>query len=487
MYAQALLLTTMWIAAPPPELSGPKLEKGLEVRWTGQFTEASFIPGVRTVRAYDVETRMLVFSVDENAADVALFTRVFLKPTGKSSELPAGAVRMELARVDRKGHVLTVPSPADPDNPNPKTQPWPPVQLQGLPYYEAGMFLEIPDGKVTTNKTWNQEETNRPPIVWKVGDVDSFRGQIGLKITGQQMTPGFGKTGVRQSEWRRQESLCIMPALGYASRLERIIEKREPDMEDLSFRSVLTLEQQGKIVYSGRLLDERREEAISAAAHTAMLDRLLADASRVGPKGFEALVRRIDGYVTDHPGGDSVPYREATLAIRKRAISAAKGNLPPAPVATETPNTNITTTVNKGPLIIGKPIPDISAEMQTAEATTKLSKLKGQAVLLVYFQPSSNSASGAMRLAQTLYSKHRGKAVIMPLAIGEVGSWKNAYAIEGYTMPIYDGNAVYKTHGLDATPVFIIVDRDGNTRNVTRGWGAETAETVTKELERWLK
>ena len=114
MHAQTFFLLSLVIGAPPLELTGPRLEKGQEVRWTGQFTEASFVPGVRTVRAYDVETRMLVLAVDENGSDVALFTRVFLKPTGKGGiEERSGAVRMELARVDRKGLALSVPSPAD--------------------------------------------------------------------------------------------------------------------------------------------------------------------------------------------------------------------------------------------------------------------------------------------------------------------------------------------------------------------------------------
>ena len=487
MHAQTFFLLSLVIGAPPLELTGPRLEKGQEVRWTGQFTEASFVPGVRTVRAYDVETRMLVLAVDENGSDVALFTRVFLKPTGKGGiEERSGAVRMELARVDRKGLALSVPSPADPDNPSPKARPWPAVALQGLPYHEAGIFVELPEGKAAAGASWFRDEANRPSITWKAGDIETFHGHPGLRLVGKQMTGGFTKPAIRQTEWRRQDTLCVLPSVGFASRLERIIERREPDIDDLAFRSVLTLEQQTKIVFSGRLFEERREEAQSAAAHTAMLDRLLANGGRGGPKSFETLVRRIDGYLTDHPGGDSVPYREAITAVRKRAISASKGNLPPAQVTFDERGAPATGEAN-ALLTIGKPVPDISAEMLTADATTKLSKLKGRPVLLAYLQPTSAAASPALKLTQALHARYRGRGAILPLLVGDTAGWKTLYADEGLTVPLYDGNPVYKTHGLDSTPVFVVVDADGIVRHVTKGWGNETAEQVTREFERWAK
>ena len=57
----------------------------------------------------------------------------------------------------------------------------------------------------------------------------------------------------------------------------------------------------------------------------------------------------------------------------------------------------------------------------------------------------------------------------------------------GTKVPVYDGTDVYKAHGLEATPVFVVVDADGVVRHVSRGWGGETAATVTRELERWAK
>jgi hypothetical protein len=144
MFAQTLVVGLL-LAAPPAPAAGPRLEKGLEVLWSGTFTEASFRPGVRAIRTYDVDTRLFVLDTGDYGAEAILFTRVYLKPDRKAAEPPAGVVRLELVRIDPTGKVLVLPSPADPDNPAPKARPWPAVQLSGLPTHEAGLFFEHPD------------------------------------------------------------------------------------------------------------------------------------------------------------------------------------------------------------------------------------------------------------------------------------------------------------------------------------------------------
>lgn len=483
MFAQTLLFTGLLLGAPPEPPVGIHLEKGLETRWTGTFTEASFRPGVRAIRTYEVDVRLLVLNKDDQGHDVALFSRVFLKPELKSTQPPSGVVRLELARVDRRGRVVVMPSAADYDNPDPKARPWPLVKLQGLPFHEAGMFVPLPETetKWKVGATWNHEEPDRPTTTWKITDQDSFRSQSAWKVIGSQKTTHYYTDRIRQAEWRREDRLTVLPNLGVAARIERIVERREPDADEIAFRSVLNLEQQGRITYSGRLFEERRDEAINAAAFTAVLDRLLADGGRKGPQPFETLIKRIHNYEADHVGSDSVPYREALIAVRRRADSAARGNLPPAQAPEEKPASATE------PLTIGTAIPDIVLKPLGTGTETTLHKLKGRTVVLAYFQPSAPSAAGVLKLAQSMHMQAKTDAVIVPLVIGESGPAKTLHAETKLTVPLFDGNAVYKTHGLDATPVFIIVDAQGIVRNITRGWGSETSDTVAKIYERWLK
>jgi peroxiredoxin len=477
MFAQSIVVAGLLLAAPPEGAAGPRLEKGLEVRWAGTFTEASFRPGVRAVRGYDVDTRLFVLDTGDHGADAILFTRVFLKPDRTSADPPAGIVRLELVRIDPQGKVRIIPSPADPDNPDPKARPWPPVQLQGLPAHEAGIFFEFPDKPLKPGLTWAREDPGRPIVNWKVADADSFHGQSALKLVAEQKTAGYYGERIRQAEWRRAETLSVVTGHGYAARLERVIEKRDTEAEELAFRSVLKLELDGKMTFSGRLYDYRREEGLHAAAFTAMLDRALATGGREGSKPFEAVTRRCRAYLSDH-GINDTPYREAILAVRKRAESAAKGNLPPAPPPEETP-------APADPLAVGKPIPDVTAPGITSSTSTKLSDHKGKPVLLVYFQPAAASGPSALKLADEMHA--RKLVTVVPLAIGDPKDAKDLVGDLKATVPVYDGTGVYKIHGLQATPVFVVVDADGVVRQVTRGWGGETAATVTREAERWAK
>jgi peroxiredoxin len=209
-----------------------------------------------------------------------------------------------------------------------------------------------------------------------------------------------------------------------------------------------------------------------------MLDRLLAVGDRDGGKPFEALVRRVSSYLSDHGASDNIPYREAILAVRKRAESAAKGNLPPAPAPEATAKA-------ADPLAVGSVIPDVTAAGITTSASAKLSALKGKPILVAYFQPAAGSGRQVVRLLDELHRRKLG--VIVPLAIGDPTDSKNLILDLKMPLSIYDGTGVYKTHGLSATPVFIVVDADGVIRHVTRGWGGETPAEVTREFERWAK
>jgi hypothetical protein len=479
MYSQSLLIAGLIIGAPPDaKPQGPHLEKGLEVLWKGTFTEASFRPGVRGIRTYDVETRLFVLDTGDYGADAILFTRVFLKPDRKLTEPAAGVVRLDMVQINPKGRVQLMPSPADPDNPDAKLRPWPSVQLQGLPTQEAGMFFEFPEKELKLGLGWSREEIGRPDIAWKVADADSFRGYPALKLVAEQKTPGYYSERIKQMEWRRKDTLTVAPEKGFAARLERIIEKRDTESEELSFRSVLTLEQQGRMVFFEGGYQERREESVHAAAFTAMLDRLLAVGDRDGAKPFEALARRVTTYINDHNSYGRGPYREAILAVRKRAESAGKGNLPPAPAPEST-------TKPADPLAIGSVIADVTAAGITTSASAKLSALKGKPALVAYFQPSAGSGRQVVRMLDELH--HRKLGAIVPLAIGDPADAKNLILDLKTPLSIYDGTGVYKTHGLSATPVFIVIDADGVIRHVTRGWGGETAAEVTREFERWAK
>ena len=151
MFAQTLLIAGLVLGAPP-EPSGPRLEKGLEVRWAGTFTEANFRPGVRAVRNYDVDTRLFVLDTGDYGADAVLFTPRL--PEARTQEHRAARRR----RSPRHGADRSA-GPACrccPRRPIRTTQDAKAAAVaarsnfKALPTHEAGMFVEHPDKPLKT-------------------------------------------------------------------------------------------------------------------------------------------------------------------------------------------------------------------------------------------------------------------------------------------------------------------------------------------------
>jgi hypothetical protein len=114
MPLSACMLTGLLIGATP---SAPadgaavvKLDKGAEITWRGSFSEAIIRPNVRAFRAYEVETRAFVLDVSEQSADVAIFTLIKLKPDVKTVPEPPPVARLELLRIDSRGHSQLLPA-----------------------------------------------------------------------------------------------------------------------------------------------------------------------------------------------------------------------------------------------------------------------------------------------------------------------------------------------------------------------------------------
>lgn len=467
-----LMLGSLLSTPPEPQ---PVLPKGLEIRWSGSYTEATYRPGVRAFRGYDVELFLYVIDSNDTRAEVALFSRIFAKPDPRSKEPPPGVVRIELARVDKSGAISRIFSPYDTDAPK-ETRPWPLVPLQGLPVYEAGVILELPES-LRAGTSWIKKEEGRPNINWRIGVGEAVGGVPAVSITGIQETPNFLKGPSRPGEWSRRETAHFLAGQMIALKLERTIEHRDPGSDEFAFRSQLKLEQTKKVTYSGRLHDHRKSEALHAAAFTAELDRLLALGGRGGNKGYLALIKKIENYTTEHIAGEYTPYREASVAVRRKANAAAQGKIPTVIAEESAPI-----------LSLGRPLPEVTFVDLTAGPSYKLSRLQGKPVLLAYYQPSTGTAADVLSLCQTfLTSSDKSGLKVIPLPIGEMRDALKQKAELKLDFPLYDGVATYKTHGLESTPVLILLDSEGIIRYIANGWNDSVKKEIQEQLEKLTK
>ena len=485
MSLHAWLLTGMLIGAPPsaPADSAPtpKLEKGLEITWRGTFSEASLRPNVRAFRVYDIETRVFVLDILRQGADVAIFTKIKLKPELKSMPEAPSIVRLHLARVDGNGNLSLLPANALTIAPDArKSLPLPLMPIEGLPIFEPGVFVGFQTEKIRLGQAWDLAEEKRPPLSFRVESLDNIRGSRCYKITAAQQTEDWDKPRPDRSDWRRADTLWISAKHGYAARIERVIEKRDPQTGDLGFRSKLACDQIGTMRYPERFGDDRRDEIIGAANFMAQLEQLLPQAGRSGPRPFEQLLQQIEQHASSHVAGEAAPYREAIQFVKRKAEAAKRGHIPPTPLPPETGE--------KAALTIGKVATDIATTDLTNGESIRLSKLRGKPVVLLYYQSGSvRTAEPLLRFAQSLDTRHAGKAVVLPLVVGDPESAVQQRNDWRLAVHVLAGRDVYKQHGIESTPCFVVIDAEGIVRCVALGWSEENAAAVRTELEKRLK
>jgi peroxiredoxin len=467
--------------APGDAAPVPKLEKSQELTWRGHFTEAILRPNVRAFRAYDVETRLFVWDVSPKGADVALFTSVKFKPDIKTTPEPPAVVRLELARVEPDGR-LRLLSAAALTQPAEKRHaaPPPPLTLEGLPTFEPSFFLAFPGERVRPGQAWEVPDEKRPPLTYKVERPDSALGVRCWRVAGTQQSDDWEKPHLERPAWKRSETVWVSAGHGCALRLERTVEKRDPQTGELGFRAKLTYEQSGRMSYLGRLGEDRREEVAAAAEFAAELDGLLADPARAAAPGFEALLKRIELHVSTHVSGEAVPYREAILSVRRKAEAAKRGHVPPAPPAPET---------GEAPaLIVGRPAPDLTAKDLVSGDAVRLSRLRGRPAVLLYYQPGSARTAGpVLQFAQELFENVGDRAYVVPLAIGHSDAALKQREDLKLTVHVLAGRDVYRLHGIESAPCLVVIDAKGEVRKVAQGWSDENAAAVRAELEKWVK
>ena len=458
-----------------------RLEKGLEIVWRGTFSEAVLRPNVRAFRAYEIETRVFVMDVCPQGTDIALFTSIKFKPDVKVTPEPVPIVRLELARVDPQGKLSLLPASALMEMPE-KRKPiaWPLMPLEGLPTLEPSLFVAFPTENLKPGQTWEVAENKRPPLVFRFEGFDSVHGSRCLKIKAIQQTDDWETPSRGQIAWRRGETISVSMKHGYTARLERTIEKRDPQTGDLGFRSKLAYEHVGGFKYPDRFGEDRRQEIVNAIQFADLYEQLLPEAGRSGENPFEQLLQRIEEHLSSHLSGEAVPYREAVLQVKRKAAAARRGNIPPAPSPPEISETPT--------LTVGKCAAEFTAVDLTNGESVRLTKMNSKPVVLLYYQPASaKTAKLVLDFAERLQLRYGEHALILPLAIGSSEAALQQRNELKLSVHVYSGRDVYKLHAIESTPCFAVIDEHARVKQLVLGWSDENVAAIEASLENGLK
>jgi hypothetical protein len=443
----------------------PRLVTGMELVYSGSYMEEELGPNVNYQRRYRLDATLFVLESAAQRWDVAFMTSLSLRESpredkGGLKDQPA-SVRLELATLDGRGRLSGV-SPVMP--------------LSGPPTCELGMVVEAPLTKVARNQFWDINEAGRPPRTWQVVGPEVCNGSTCIKLVGTQQSDDWDRPRGDHAAWRRRDTVWLLPQLGVAQKVERVIEHRQPVRRDPTHRATVSYDLVSPFKYPGRLLDDRRQEILKAKKFQDEARPLLAQPAQYR-KQIDNLLHKIAYQVESQP---PTPYRKALLSLQSRLEGARRGEAPPPMIEDEE-------IVASAAIGIGQRVPDFIVTDLTGKESVRLARMLGRPVFVFFYNPTAETGKEVLRFAMDLHQKHGDHLSIMPMAVTDDPDLaRKQHADWRLPFGVLDGKGLHVTFGVDGTPRFVVLDGEGTVRYASTGWGVHTPKEIAAELSRCL-
>jgi hypothetical protein len=92
-----------------------------------------------------------------------------------------------------------------------------------------------------------------------------------------------------------------------------------------------------------------------------------------------------------------------------------------------------------------------------------------------------------LQVQQWSRSNQGRELTILPLTVRPDHTTNQTWArLLGKENPIYDGSGLRITYGVEVTPRLVLVDKQGIVRALHEGWGGETRQQCTEDLNQLL-
>lgn len=471
MVASSYLLgCVLTIAQPPPAdwTVETRLTRSQELVYRGTFSETATGTRVQCDRAFRVETRVFVLDTQAQAKGVEAGILTILRsrdnrPTKPNdNEASLYSVRLERVLIDLQGK-LTPPTGVSLSLPS-----------DGVPFLECGAFVDLPRGRLSVGQSWQTAEANRPPHSWQVVGTEQATGVNCLKVVGTQQSDDWERPRSDSTAWRRTDTVWVLPKMGYAARVERVLERREPGNREPSTTSVLRYELESSFPHNGNYAEDCRAEITQALALREAAAPCLQNPARA-KEALNILGNRIDTFLDKQT---KTPYREALLLLKRRVEAAKKGEVPLA-----TPEE----VVPQSAAEIGQLAPDFLAVEVGSTKTAQLRKWLGRPVLLVFYHPASATCPELLPFAEKLAATYPERINVLYMAMSDDAEpiRKQRAALQ-LTQPALNGLGLRISYNVEATPKLVLLDSEQIVRGMWTGWGPQTPAEVLQELKQWL-
>ncbi len=464
---------------------GLRWVKGMELAYQGTVEEESRSQGSRFLKQYRIECLLFILGVDAQGSAQAVF-QTRLTQVGKNGQTEASSIRLELGPLSAQGQLAAAVSGGiDGETEGPET-------------WETGFLFKQPPHPWTKGMTWDFTEPGEPVLHGEILDNETLHGTVHRKLQWTQESPEWTQPRGDRHGWRSVTTVWVHPRTHLTQKVLRVHERRHAAHRDVTYRMTTSYELNRHIVYEGKLFEDRHREI----EQTLFAKKQLQEASQAKDAKqaalLDAIVKRIDGFQKQFP---ATPYRESLLKTRELALTGGRRQWVP-PVAAANGSAN-----KKPGLIEGEPAPEFICQDIDEEQTHSLRGMRGQPVLLVFFQPKSATAAEVLPFLEQLYREALPEAVDQAAAdqaaaaqgaakpkrsyhvLGVLHSprpedWKPVKDKHGLTFPVVMGTSLRLSYGVTATPAWVLIDREGLVAEQWTGWGPEWPTLIRKSLQR---
>jgi peroxiredoxin len=467
--ACCILISALTVGQPTSRSEwqlAPQFVRGLELVYAGSYTEESLVPNVHFHREYRLESLLFVLEPTGRHWDVAFMTALSpMTAPSQGKDTKPSSVRLEIGRVDLQGKLV------GPQAPHLL------IPIAGPPLLETGCLVEGPAMRLNKDSMWEVSEGERPSRLWQVLGLEAVNGVTCIKIIGEQQSVDWDRPRADNTAWRRREMVWIHPQLGVAQRVERVIERRDPARRDPTYRSKVQYDLESQLRYPGRLYDDRKQEILNAKRLHEDAVVLLRQPAQHRPQ-LESLLKKVTLHLDNQA---PTPYRKAVFHLASRLDSARRGETPPELVPQEYVEPVVAA------VGLGQRVPDFVVSEVTGKTSTRLARLLGRPVLVVFYNPATEPGRDAMLFARSLVHKHGDRIAVLAMAANSDPdtALKQKQDLE-LPFPVHDGRGMRLTFGVEATPRLVLLDGDGIIRSAHTGWGAHVPGEIQDELRRWL-
>jgi hypothetical protein len=468
-YTFAFLFAT-WVGAAPastPHDLTPRLQVGQELVFDGTIQETRASDGGKAESARRISVRALVLQKSaKGVADVGVVTihkeKEAINISAPTKLDDAIAVRLDKVQVDSKGHARWIPSGAEIA---------PPVDLDMIS--ELGFFLEMPDEPKKVGDKWVFEREGQPAVRAELLGVETILANRCVAIRVDQESANWTNDDINLPAWKITSRILFDPKTQSICRLEREVATREPAAPLDQHIRKLMLEQATNVRFHGTVLQNQIEDFETAYQAQHDLDAALALDDTTRARKLHSMQHDLKFAMQRLY---SSPYRPIIEKMHERAVDAEKW----ATVEEKRP-----VPVLGGPreVRIGQRAPHFLLHEVQSGAKVSLKSVRGQSVIMVFVDPSSDLSLDALRTTLTAVAKEKRPAKVF--AVGNRIDSEAAADLHQKVPGDYvvcTGGATDSSYGVRGVPHVVCVDGQGILRVNQKGFGPEVYSTLVQNL-----